>query len=307
VSSIPLGLLKTVEDRCHPPDYLLARVRGRRARVANDWSALLHGAPASPDRALEAFRGELAWLYGQMNASLRSLFAPVFELLELRTWLLALRYLGAKEEEALPELLGPSLLAPRIKAILLGTREFSSALAASEKILAAADSDFAGLVALYRSQGPGGLEQGVIDRALRRALRLPLHPAIRAFVRDLVDTRNLLGLYKHLHWKLAFPPPHLDGGRLKGRRLAALWRGAALPPVMDCARAFAGDKAAEGTLEKILLDGVSRHLRRGARAPLEPGVILDYLWFCHTRARNLGLLARLGNEDESRLAEELLA
>jgi hypothetical protein len=307
VPSVALGLLKTAEDRCHPPDYLLARVRGRRARIAGDWSALLQTSPAVFDGAREAFRGELAWLYGQMNGSLRTLLAPVFEFLELRTWLLALRYLGAGEEKALPGILAQSLLAPPIKALLLQSREFAAVLSGSEKILAEADPVFSGLAALYRRQGPGGLEAGVIDFALRRALRLPLHPAVRNFFRQLIDTRNLLGLFKHLQWKLSFPPPHLDGGRLTKERLAALWRGGSIPPLMACARTLAGDPAAEGSLEKILLDGVSRSLRRGARDPLGPGVILDYLWFCHTRARNLELLARLGAGDEGRLAEELLA
>ncbi|ALC14887.1 hypothetical protein DSOUD_0086 [Desulfuromonas soudanensis] len=305
--SIVPGLLKSAEDRCHPPDYLLARVRGRRARIAGDWSELLRTSPAGIGGAQEAFRGELAWLYGQMNRSLRSLFGSVFEFFELRTWLLALRYLSAGEEKALPGILAPSLLAPPIKALLLQSRDFAAVLAGSQKILAEADPDFSGLGALYRRQGPGGLEAGVIDLALRRALRLPLHPAVRTFFRELIDTRNLLGLYKHLQWQLSFPPPHLDGGRVTKKRLSALWRGRSIPPLMACARTLAGDPAAAGSLEKILLDGVSRSLRRGARDPLGPGVILDHLWFCHTRARNLELMARLGAGDEGRLEEELLS
>lgn len=305
-SSIALGLLEPREGYGPPADYLYARVAGRRSALVKTWSPLPAALPGAADPR-GSCRAELAWLWDSMNNRLRSCFAPVFEYLELRTWLLCLRWRGAGEAETVTALLAGSLLARPIRTALLRETELDAAVEASARLLAAADPAFAGLAALYAEQGPGAFEQAVVERFLQRLEKAPLHPLIGGFFAYLIDARNLVALYKHLRWGVRRPPPRLSGGNLGAARLDQLWRRGDSAALLELAGQLAGARVTGPELESALLAGLSRRLRRQGREPLQPGVLLDYLWRCHVEARNLELLRRAAGVPEELLARELIA
>lgn len=305
-SSIALGLLESREEYGPPADYLYARVAGRRSALVKTWSPPPAALPGAADPR-GSCRAELAWLWDAMNERLRSCFAPVFEYLELRTWLLCLRWRGAGESEAVAALLAGSLLARPIRTALLRQTELDAAVEASARLLAAADPAFAELPALYPEQGPGAFEQAVVERFLRRLEKAPLHPVIDGFFAYLIDARNLVALYKHQRWGLRRPPPLLAGGSLTITRLETLWRSGQSAPLLELAGQLAGARVTGPELESALLAGLGRRLRRQGREPLQPGVLLDYLWRCHVEARNLELLRHAAGVPDELLARELIA
>lgn len=305
-SSIALGLLEPREGHGRPADYLYARVAGRRSTLVKTWTPPPVALPGAADPR-ESCRAELAWLWDAMNDRLRSCFAPVFEYLELRTWMLCLRWRGAGEAETVAALLAGSLLARPIRTTLLRETGLDAAVEASARLLAAADPAFVGLPALYAEQGPGAFEQAVVERFLQRLEKAPLHPVIGDFFAYLIDARNLVALYKHLRWGLRRPPPLLAGGSLAMTRLETLWRSGQSAPLLELAGQLADGKVPGPELESALLAGLGRRLRRQGREPLQPGVLLDYLWRCHVEARNLELLRRAAGVGDELLARELIA
>lgn len=304
--SIALGLLEPREGHGHPADYLYARVAGRRSALVKAWSPPPAALPGTADPRDDC-RAELAWLWETLNDQLRSCFAPVFEYLELRSWLLCLRWRGAGEAERVAALLAGSLLARPIRAALRRETELDQAVAASARLLAEFDPIFAGLLPLYAQQGPGAFEQAVVERYLQRLEKVALHPVIGDFFAYLIDARNLIALTKHLRWKVRRPPPLLAGGTLSLTRLETLWRSGQSAPLLELAGKLTGGKVTGAELESALLAGLGRRLRRQGREPLQPGVLLDYLWRCRIEARNLELLRRAAGVPEELLARELIA
>lgn len=304
--SIALGLLEPGAGFGHPADYLYARVAGRRSALVKAWPPASVAPPDAADPR-ESCRAELAWLWHTMNAPLRHCFAPVFEYLELRSWLLCLRWRGAGEAETVAALLAGSLLARPIRTALLRASGLDAAVAASARLLTERDPIFAGLAALYAEQGPGAFEQAVIERFLQRLEKRPLPPLIGDFFAYLVDARNLVALYKHLRWGLRRPPPRLSGGSLGAARLEQLWRQRDSAALLALAGELADARVDGPELESALLAGLGRRLRRQGREPLQPGVLLDYLWRCHLQARNLELLRHAAGAGDELLARELIA
>lgn len=303
--SIALGLLEPGAGFGHPADYLYARVAGRRSALVRRWSPPPAAPPGVDPRG--ACRAELAWLWGSMNGGLRASFAPVFAYLELRTWLLCLRWRAAGEVEAVVALLEGSLLARPIRAALLRATGLDAAVAASARLLEELDPFFAGLPALHAEQGPGAFEQAVVERYLQRIRQIPLPPVIDGFFAYLVDSRNLVALYKHLRWGVRRRPPLLAGGTLAATRLEALWRAGQSAPLLQLAGDLADARVEGPELESALLTGLGRRLQRQGREPLQPGVLLDYLWRCHLQARNLELLRHAAGAGDELLARELIA
>ena len=67
-----INLLRDIDSPGFPNDYLITRIKGRRAALIANWNAaraqgLSPG--TSDERIWEALLNELEWLYGQMNRS----------------------------------------------------------------------------------------------------------------------------------------------------------------------------------------------------------------------------------------------
>ncbi len=97
--------LRKIDERGYPAEYLLSRIRGRRAQMIADWRPLiLTDSPADrlaftryagilTDDYPEAIRlyllKEFAWVYSQMNRTLREIFQPFFLILNSIPYLFA--------------------------------------------------------------------------------------------------------------------------------------------------------------------------------------------------------------------------
>lgn len=305
-----MELLQGVEDRGCPADYLLARIRGRRARLIEDWQPFL-SAPLPPQYLEEAvwemLLRELAWVYWRMNGNLRGVFAPLFQYLELRTLFLCLRNKAASEQQKVESLLSLSLLSRKLKGRLVKSEDVLAAVAGVEEVLAAADRSFKGLGKIYAQEGPRAFEQAVTDRFLRHTVGAGPHPALGRFFGYLIDSRNVLGLYKRLRWGVKAPPAFLAGGRLREVLLRQVWEQKDLSGLDRLISRLTGTGPKVGAkVEQALLTGMTRMLRRGGRDPLQVGVILDYLWRCQVEARNLSLLLSVEEGAREVLEGELI-
>ena len=97
-----MELLRDIASDGFPTDYVIARVRARRAALTREWRAELarKAAPSASDEAIwDGLLGEYAWLYGQMDGRMRARLAPVFALFELKTLVLCLRNVDAGRKE----------------------------------------------------------------------------------------------------------------------------------------------------------------------------------------------------------------
>lgn len=282
-----MKLLREIEATGPPRDYLFARIRYRRSALdisgRGRW-----GAASEPHQAL---RAEYVWVYGQLERRLRQDLLPFFEYVELRTLVIALRYLAAEEQAAMRAQLKFSLLQPQLQNVLLDAQPVAPLVAVLERLLSSEYRSFAGLSQVYLRQGPGGLEQALLGGFLQQSVTQWHRRPLRELLRYLLDMRNLLALYKHLHWQVPLAPPLLPGGTLELGHCESLWANRDLAALMDMVRKTAtqpGDPEAIG-VEDFLFQGLSTRLRRAGRDPLQLGLVLDYLWRCQLATRNRGL------------------
>ena len=239
----------------------------------------------------ELLKREYAWLYRQLNARLRRQLLPLFEAAELRTLILCLRYLAAEDRSAMEDLLRLSLLAPPLKRELRVATRVTPLVTALERRLGDTRPEFQGVAKTYLRQGPGGLEQALLGGHLQAALERCRLPVLKMVLAYLIDVRNLLGLYKHLRWQVPLTPPLLIGGEVGPAVAGKLWQAQDMPQLLAFLRKFAGqrgDPEAVG-VEEFLLQGLAARLRRAGRDPLQPALVVDYLWRCYLATREQGL------------------
>jgi len=296
-----MELLRTIRPDEASADYLYARIRSRRSRLEISGSDE-RSAGGEPRQML---RDQYHWVYRRLNRRLRAQLRPVFEYEELRTVMLALRYLAARDRSALAATVNGSLLNRSLGRAVTGSARVATAVAALERLLAEDYPFCRGLAEIYLKQGPGGLEQALNGGYLRQTVGRVRPPALRLYFRYLVSMRNLLALYKHLHWKLPLPPPLIEGGEIELDRFNRIWAEQDLPGVATLARKLTGrdEDPFQAGLEEMLCRGLAERLRLAGRDPLQIGVLLDYLWRCRMAARNRGL--RINRSQASEAQEDL--
>ena len=274
-----------------PVDYLYVRIGCRRRRLIAEEGGV--SSRLSPRQ----LRKEYRWVYLHLEPPLFRQLLPVFEFGELRVLVLALRYLSAGEWQPLEELLQPSLLQQRLRRELQNHRQAAGTLAVLERLLRDDYPIFRGITQCYLRQGPGGVEQRLIGGYLPRAIAASGSPKVRELLIYLLDMRNLLAVYKHLHWQLPQPPPLLSGGRIPQVVCLRCWQDrdpAALQQQVR-RRAGLGGNPEQLDVEAQLEQGLKKHLQQLAREPLQIGVLLDYLWCCREAARTPAPLT--GNQE----------
>lgn len=306
----------------YPTDYLLARIRGRRAELVTDWLAppgqpeapapLQHRATARGMTALEArekMRQQFRWVYIQMNQGVRDIFAPMFLWFELRTILICLRLRRGGEQEQAAGMLGGSLLATRVQRVLSGDQEPFAGADPLSKLLGAAAKPGSDLGTLYREQKGREYEERCVALYLERMTQLPLHPVLGEFFRSLVDLVNLLALAKQMRWELKEPQALIRGGNIATGRLEKVLKEgsvAGLAALLRSQPGLGGLQALPDNLEHFLLCRLTRKLRKLGRDPLGMGSILAYLWECYVEARNAGVLQHAALLGEETLGAELI-
>lgn len=299
-----MNLLRETNTAGPPSDYLFARIRCRRAALDISGRSQVAG-PAEPHQKLKA---EHAWVYTQLNQRLRLCLRPYFEYGELRNMVIALRYLAAGNRTTLRPHLQFSLLHLQLRKILLNTAQVMPVIRLLERLLADTYPFFNGLTEHYLRQGPGGLEQALLGGCLQQAAAHNRCPALQAVLTYLLDMRNLLGLYKHLHWQLPSPPPLLTGGELGVARCEKVWSARDMDKLLDLVRkraANSGNPEAVG-VEDFLFQGLTQRLRAVGQDPLQAGLILDFLWRCQLATRNRGLLLADAHLPQQRATPEVM-
>jgi len=304
-----MELLQDLEDRGYPTEYLLSRIRGRRSRLISDWRPLIYDAAPldyltspryqgfarerSPEGVWRSLVKEYRWVYSQMNESLRRIFRPFFLYNELRTLFICLRQLGDKKTSDADELLHASLLCDEIKKILTASADVVEAVEGLERVFRQYSSAFGGLTAVLEAEGPRGVEQRLTNTWLAVAVERGLHPLMKKFFSRLIDSRNIMSVYKVLRLSERAAAPLIPGGEIPGARLEEVIRKGDLFAVNSLVRDFSGIKidAPDPTkVELALYKGITRFLKKEGREPFGAGPILDYLWKCSIEVMNLNLL-----------------
>jgi hypothetical protein len=304
------NLLEKGSDRGYPSDYLVSRIRGRKARLVPDWKPVVsspspldvlpegHFQKSAGDRSPEgiwrALLFEYRWIYNQMNGQLRKIFGPFFVYVELRTLFICLRNVKEKKKAKVREMLSVSLLSHEIKNVLTAGAGEVAAVQALEEILLQLSGRFSGITDILRRQGLNGFEHDLTERFLSLITGSEIDPVIRVFFKRLVDARNVMALSKLLRLGTTTFHPFIPGGSLGEERLQDILDSRDRQGADRLLQELTGEEAGSGDparVEASLYRGITRSLKREGRDAPGIGTILDYLWRCSIEAMNLSVLS----------------
>lgn len=236
---------------------------------------------------------EYRWVYLQMNDQLRKLFRPFFQYSELRTLFIYLRHLKEKNPSRAGELLDISLLSDEIKQVLTGGPDISAAIAGIERIFSGLSEQFRGLTKMFETDGLRAVEQKVTNTYLAVIQNAPLHPVIRTFFARVIDSRNIISMYKYMRLEQGTLPHFIPGGSIPESQFRAVIAKEDLFGVCSLVREFSGlkiDTPDPTKVEIALYKGITNFLKKEGREPFGVGPILDYLWRCSLEVMNLSVL-----------------
>ncbi|MBF0559321.1 MAG: V-type ATPase subunit [Nitrospirae bacterium] len=298
--------LRKIDDRGYPVDYLLARIRGRRSHLIKDWRPLILGSVSPghmasarygsiisddyPEAIQEHLLKEFGWVYSLMNGALRQVFSPFFLYVELRTIFICLRYAKGKEAGKIERILSGSLLSEKIKDVLRCGENLLSAVEGLEDCFTSLSNRFAGLGNVFAESGLPGFESALSIRYLEYAMHSKLHPVMQDFFRAVVDSRNILALYKYIRLCVKMSPPFISGGSISEATHNEIAAGKDLAEISSLVRKLGGIEPELANMETSLYKMVTRLLKKAGRDPLSVGLILDYLWRCSIEATNISIL-----------------
>jgi hypothetical protein len=309
-----IQLLRTDESPGFPNDYLLTRIKARRAALIAGWNTVRQQGRSSSISDAVIWEGlliELEWLYGQMNWSMRECFAPIFVLLELKTIVLCLRNKEVGHLTKIGALLAHSLLSDEVQRTLRSGGDVRCTLDALLEVAAGRLPGLHESADAYSENGLRGFEDALMRGFLAQTAKSRLNPAVRRFFRVFIDARNVMILYKQLRWGLDDSEALIGGGTFELTRLtralkskdAASWQGFAREAMSVKVLPVA---ATEGSLESALLASLTRRLSNNRRGDGEVGQILDYIWSVYVHARNRAVLFHAQDIGEVALERELI-
>ena len=318
-------LLDKGKDPGYPSDYLLSRIRGKKARLIQDWTPLVTAQEPlerlpdrhyqrssglrSPEGIWRALLDEYHWVYYQMNGRLKDIFAPFFSYAELRTLFICLRNLKEMKRARVKEMLSASLLSVELTKMLADSADEFAAVQAIEAKLRRLSGEFSGITEILRQKGLRGFEHELTKLYLSAVVRSGLDPVLQAFFMRLIDARNTLALAKLLKLETPAEHPFIPGGTIDALRLKEILHSRSRPDLERLLREMTGEEIASADhikLEAALYRGITRSLKKAGRSPLSVGPILEYLWGCSTEAMNLGVLCYARGMEQELVAAELI-
>ena len=303
--------LRDIATDGYPADYLVARLRARRARLQAE-ERQGQPLPALTDESIwDDLLTEFDWLRRQMDPRLRAVFAPVFTLFSVKTLVLALRNKAAERQAAVGRLMRHELLGGELREALVRAPDAGTAVAAIAGAFAAAPDDARSLAAAYAEGGLKGFESQLTRLFLARVAAARTPPVIRRFFAAFIDLRNVMTLYKHLRWGFHDAAAFVSGGELAVPRLVeASSRGdtACLEAVVAETTGTTAPVAAAGeaALESRLLSHLTQQLHRAGREGTDLDLILDYVWSVYVHARNRAVRLHAAGVGAEALARELI-
>lgn len=293
----------------YPDEYLLARLKGRRAGLGGGRQSKAAAGGMTDAEAWDPMSSEFRWVYRQMNEGLRQTFAPLFLWFELRTIILCLRFRRGGERGKAAGLLPASLLAKPVQQAMTDDGEPAAVMDALSGLLTAVAEPYRGLGAIYRERGGREHEQRLVTLYLERMTDLPLHPVLREFFRALIDLRNLATLAKQLRWQLHEPQAFIRGGEITTERLGKVLaeeNTAGLAALLAALPDMGAPPATPLDPEQQLFGWLTAKVRRLGRDLLGVGLVLDYLWRCFVEAHNLSLVIHGEGLDHETLGAEMI-
>jgi hypothetical protein len=303
------GLLRDDYGAGYPRDYVVARLHGRRHSIAPATIAA-SGTATSDEHIWNAFLGELTWVFSQMNAAMRTDYAPLFALFEMKTIVLCLRNAELDRPEPRRQLLERSLLSDAIRDILRTPRHVGALVAALGGRLGVLSASFADLDARYFEAGLRGCEDALMRLFLESMRGARLVRPLRRFLTRFVDLRNLMALYKHLRWELKGPVAFIAGGSIDVASLKDIVIREdrdALDALVVTLTGRPVTAADEASLETLLLASLHAELSRASRRLGDEWLVTDYIWSAYLHARNLAVRHHAAGVDRARLERELIA
>lgn len=304
-----MELLQKNDDKGYPAEYLLSRIKGRRVSLITDWEPLVLGAapidallPLRQREHVESiasgldWRGilrEFRWVYLQMNKRLRDIFFPFFLYSELRTLFLCFRYKSAGDIKKVETILKHSLFSKKFIRVLATDESLIETLKRIEDTLTSLSIRFRGIVEVFSKDGLKGLERHLTERCLEYIINADLHPVLKTFFMRVIDSRNIIALYKNVRWGVKSEQDFIQGGTIGESRLRDAMRKEDIFGVLQIARTLTGISIAKpdaSGVEAALYRGMTIFLKRTGREPSGIGLILDYLWRCSMEAMNLGVI-----------------
>jgi vacuolar-type H+-ATPase subunit C/Vma6 len=321
-----MELLRRHDDKGYPSEYLLARIRGRRVHLIQDWDSVVfnsdpfaylsstHYGDLISKHSIQGvwvqFFRELQWLYNQMNRELRDLFKTLFLYFETKTILLCFRYkTGKRSGTEIEHLLYYSLLADKIKDILRTDSDIPTTLNLLNKIMLFPSGSMKELRDLFQRDGLKGIEQRVISRSLEEVSKSSLHPAIHSFFTYLIDSMNIIMTHKYLRWGIKSDPLFIYGGKIGESVFSRLIQAKRISGVTELTHHYTGlsiEEASTSCIEIALQRGLKKEINLMGRESLRTGFILDYLWKCFIEARNLSIILYGREIDRTILKKELV-
>ncbi len=299
--------LTSTKLREYPPDFLVARLKGKRARLKMDWATIqnahdpakhLNGNPvdhwlekSGNDGLWQFLLLEYLWIYQRMNNAFRKIFMPYFFFVEGQFLLVCLRnrFQGSLSNE-IREMTVP-LLDQELVNILTEPASLDLLLEEMEKYFLTISPVFKGFLLAYQEHGFQALEQVFSEKIFAYLTSQKLHHLLKVFFARLIDMRNFLILYKALRWQVEHSPSFLPGGVIspahftdsfKKNDFEKIRKLAGLQPAME--------REKKGVLlESDLIDRLTAALKTNIYEPSGIAFILYYLWeqYCWRRSTSI--------------------
>jgi hypothetical protein len=245
-----------------------------------------------------------------MNKELRDIFGPFFMYSELVTLLTCLRYhLKKVKKTEIEYILAFSLFSEKVKNILSLEADLPFILEMLDKRAAFLSDRPAGLSGIFIIGGLPEVEQTITRTLLGHIMNGPGHPCITRFFISLIDSINIIALYKHLRWGLSAKPAFITGGNVKEPVLSAIFHSSDVSGIAALIRKqtgfYVGEPAA-ANVESALLKGISGQVKKMERESPVIGLILNYLWRSFLEARDISILYYGNKIDKDIIREELV-
>jgi len=316
-----MELLRRIEDRGYPSDYLLSRLKGKRSRLISDWmNVALVGDPRdfvascvsrgfvkgkSADGIWRDLMKEYEWVYTRMSREWRDIFGPFFLYAELRTVFICLRQIRGRGASGYRGMLSSSLLSEDLKMTLQESGDIAAAAADIERAFLPLSDTFTGIAVLCDTEGLSVFERELTTRYLVTMVRNHLHPLMKAFFIRIIDSRNIIALVKYLMLSPKKAPGFVPCGRITEKEFSSVILSKELRDIQRLARV---KDAGSGLLsiEQELYRQMTLFLRRAGRDSLAIGPVLDYLWRCSVEVMNLSILFHGRGMDRDIISRELV-